>query len=223
MTTFFFSRRLRQLVWQLAVLPASFILNQTSAKADLNINIYDDGPNLQILVTGSLSALGTSRGQDFSCGGQGALTESPRSVICSGGTLGVNDSVTSYFISGPVGFGSTASLSGLADYLSGLSFALVAEDGDDAGYGISSSYILGQPFLSSATFNNTSLASQGFTTSGLVATWTINGTSESINLFIDPPAEVPGPLPLLGAGAAFGWSRRLRRRMTTSVITPSQD
>lgn len=24
--------------------------------------------------------------------------------------------------------------------------------------------------------------------------------------------EVPGPLPLLGAGAAFGWSRRLRRR-----------
>ncbi|MFN9621791.1 MAG: hypothetical protein ACK587_02985 [Cyanobacteriota bacterium] len=25
---------------------------------------------------------------------------------------------------------------------------------------------------------------------------------------------VPGPLPLLGAGAAFGWSRRLRRRIT---------
>jgi hypothetical protein len=26
-------------------------------------------------------------------------------------------------------------------------------------------------------------------------------------------AEVPGPLPLLGAGAAFAWSRRLRRRI----------
>jgi len=27
-----------------------------------------------------------------------------------------------------------------------------------------------------------------------------------------PPASVPGPLPLFGATAAFGWSRRLRRR-----------
>jgi MYXO-CTERM domain-containing protein len=27
-----------------------------------------------------------------------------------------------------------------------------------------------------------------------------------------PPASVPGPLPLLGAGAAFGWARRLRKR-----------
>ena len=27
---------------------------------------------------------------------------------------------------------------------------------------------------------------------------------------------VPGPLPLLGAGAAFGWSRRLRRRLPFS-------
>jgi hypothetical protein len=27
------------------------------------------------------------------------------------------------------------------------------------------------------------------------------------------PNPVPGPLPLLGAGAAFSWSRRLRRRL----------
>jgi MYXO-CTERM domain-containing protein len=31
---------------------------------------------------------------------------------------------------------------------------------------------------------------------------------------------VPGPLPLLGAGAAFGWSRRLRKRIATPLITP---
>ena len=30
------------------------------------------------------------------------------------------------------------------------------------------------------------------------------------------PAPVPGPLPLLGAGAALGWSRRLRRRLSSS-------
>lgn len=34
--------------------------------------------------------------------------------------------------------------------------------------------------------------------------------SQSISL--QPPSAVPGPLPLLGAGAAFGYSRRLRKR-----------
>jgi hypothetical protein len=29
-------------------------------------------------------------------------------------------------------------------------------------------------------------------------------------------ASVPGPLPLLGAGAAFGWSRQLRKRIGAS-------
>ena len=32
------------------------------------------------------------------------------------------------------------------------------------------------------------------------------------------PAQVPGPLPLLGAGAAFGWSRKLRRRVSASAF-----
>lgn len=32
-----------------------------------------------------------------------------------------------------------------------------------------------------------------------------------------PASSVPGPLPLLGAGAAFGWSRRLRRRVMSSA------
>ena len=32
-----------------------------------------------------------------------------------------------------------------------------------------------------------------------------------------PPTEVPGPLPLLGVGAAFGWSRRLRKRIHVSI------
>jgi hypothetical protein len=32
-----------------------------------------------------------------------------------------------------------------------------------------------------------------------------------------PSNSVPGPLPLLGAGAAFGWSRRLRRRVKATI------
>lgn len=35
----------------------------------------------------------------------------------------------------------------------------------------------------------------------------------------NPVSVVPGPLPLLGAGAAFGWSRRLRRRLATNLKT----
>ena len=31
-----------------------------------------------------------------------------------------------------------------------------------------------------------------------------------------PSSSVPGPLPLLGAGAAFGWSRRLRSRLKST-------
>ena len=41
--------------------------------------------------------------------------------------------------------------------------------------------------------------------------------STTISLFNGPvAASVPGPLPLLGAGAAFGWSRQLRRRIGAS-------
>lgn len=37
------------------------------------------------------------------------------------------------------------------------------------------------------------------------------------NFQFTPTADVPAPLPLLGAGAAFGWSRRLRRRIRTQA------
>lgn len=88
-------------------------------------------------------------------------------------------------------------------------------------YTVDTTYVLGDDFFSSATFNGRSLASEGFTVNGLVGTWTINGTSESINVYVGA-ASVPGPLPLLGVGAAFGWSRRLRKRIVTPLITPPQ-
>jgi MYXO-CTERM domain-containing protein len=58
----------------------------------------------------------------------------------------------------------------------------------------------------------------------------LNGTTENIFacLGTDPcapspsGAAVPGPLPLLGAGAAFCWSRRLRKRIASPGITPPQ-
>jgi len=47
------------------------------------------------------------------------------------------------------------------------------------------------------------------TSSGVVSTTTISGEMRINGLEVE---AVPGPLPLFGAAAAFGWSRRLRRR-----------
>ena len=33
----------------------------------------------------------------------------------------------------------------------------------------------------------------------------------------DPPSAVPGPLPLFGAASAFGFSRKLRRRLRAAA------
>jgi hypothetical protein len=42
-------------------------------------------------------------------------------------------------------------------------------------------------------------------------------TSSSLAPYSPPPTGVPGPLPLLGAAAAFQASRRLRRRRNGSL------
>lgn len=44
--------------------------------------------------------------------------------------------------------------------------------------------------------------------------------AEVAALDLRTPSAVPGPLPLFGAAAAFGWSRRLRKRIATPLITP---
>jgi hypothetical protein len=52
-------------------------------------------------------------------------------------------------------------------------------------------------------------------TSG-VSSDSVNGSAIRISTF-DIDATVPGPLPLLGASAAFGWSRKIRRQIKRSV------
>ena len=54
----------------------------------------------------------------------------------------------------------------------------------------------------------------GLPSSGTLGSWTINGTSETITGEI----AVPDPLPLLGVGAAFEFSRRLRQRIQSRQV-----
>jgi len=42
---------------------------------------------------------------------------------------------------------------------------------------------------------------------------TFTSNHPSVTVFVQP---VPGPLPILGAAAAFGWSRKLRKRLKSS-------
>lgn len=66
-------------------------------------------------------------------------------------------------------------------------------------------YALVSPISGSGLLAGQALTSLGFssTTPGLLASWTITGSS------------VPGPLPLFGAATAFAHSRRLRARLRT--------
>jgi hypothetical protein len=61
---------------------------------------------------------------------------------------------------------------------------------------------------------NLSLAQIGFLGSSLTF------TSGSEQIILSNNYKVPGPLPLLGAAAAFGYSRKLRNRIQKS--TPSR-
>ena len=124
-----------------------------------------------------------------------------------------------YRIQGPKSFNGTVgtpadSVSGILTYLLGAATPPV--------FAIDPGYTPGTPITSTATFNSTTIGGLGFTTTGLLGTWTLQPldgsdpytANDTIELVIaaPPSAAVPGPLPLLGAGAAFGWARRLRKR-----------
>lgn len=61
----------------------------------------------------------------------------------------------------------------------------------------------------------------GLTTLKVTDAFTVSddsGLSTFNNLYTQiPPSSVPGPLPLMGAGLAFGWSRKLRARVKASA------
>jgi hypothetical protein len=151
--------------------------------------------------------------------GSGQLIVPSAAFICTApGTLNI------YSITGPTSFSNGDATFSNGSSSSGIPTAIQGFTGI---IGLPSAYVSGTPIVSSATFNNQTLASLGFTiSSGSLGVWALDGTSETIQVFLGPPspsgAAVPGPLPLLGAGAAFTWSRRLRKRIAAPGITSPQ-
>jgi hypothetical protein len=190
----------------LLAVPAALLLAQGEARALLTYNIYESGGNVVVQASGSLNLTALTSGGLGQCGPSGAIVSSV-AAVCTGS----NSLYPYYSITGPSSFNGTvnalpaSSVSGIFTFFNGS----VNE------FAIDSSYLSNTPIVGSATFNGTTLAALGFTTtSGLIGTWTLNGSSEKIQVILGspPPAAVPSPLPLLGAGAAFGWARRLRKR-----------
>jgi hypothetical protein len=173
------------------------------AKAVLNYNIYESSGNVVIETDGSLSALPTSTGSS-QCGVSGGYS-AEQAVICTG----PDNPAPEYLISGPTSFTTGSGSIFPASSVSGITSAF---SGNQQAFIIDNFYVLGTPIISDAIFNGRTLADFGLTpASGLLGTWTLVGTTESINVRV--VSSVPGPLPLLGVGAAIGFSRRLRRRI----------
>ncbi|MEB3200579.1 MAG: hypothetical protein VKK62_08650 [Synechococcaceae cyanobacterium] len=189
------------------------------AKAILTYNIFQSGGDVVVSTTGSLT-IGDPLPNDISCINPGSIF-SVSASICTGPSSIV---LPIYAITGPASFNGTVAADG-ASSVAGLPTALTGNPETFLGtgfIGLPSTYPSGSPIISSATFSSTTLATLGFTTTGPIGTWTLTDGGDVIHVVLGPPepAAVPGPLPLLGAGAAFSFSRRLRRRDRLSRSAP---
>jgi len=204
--------------------PAILLLSQGQAKAVLNFYIFESGGNVILRGIGSLSLPGSvgtvpSTGCPFYKSGSNGL-------FCTG----PDRPVTLYRTTSTASFPGTAGLNLDADLGSGVTVGIGSGDGgDEKILGLDSSSNNGFIF-SEAIFIEKNLASNfGITLSGLVGTWTLQSdgsgdgytANDTINLYVNAP-PAPSPLPLLGAAATFGWSRKLRKRIGSAAITPPQ-
>jgi len=107
----------------------------------------------------------------------------------------------------------------LSSYSSSLTSSVSPDPGGDAGnWDVSGTPGAAMAVFSTPTSTNgaksysTNLTSDTFTAELDVSSGEIQSVTSTINTR-EPRSTVPGPLPLLGAGAAFGFSRRLRNRV----------
>lgn len=191
---------------------AAAALAPSAAQAVMVINAYEQGADVIFKATGSLS-LPSNNGTSGLCGGppgagfvSGATVRfaSSSSASCSS-----NKNAYSYTFSGslPTSFTVATSVSGTEFFLRGDVTRLVIDAAPNSSVSVDSTL----------TFANQTLASLSLTTlNSPLVTWTL-ANNETINFVAlsSPPGPsnaVPGPLPLMGAVAAFRASRRLRRR-----------
>jgi hypothetical protein len=189
---------------------------QGQAKAILTYNIFERGSDVVIEANGSLP-IPASANTTGCVGGNGRLNPTSSNLCTGPGTTATNMLRYSFGLQPTTSFGTGAAVN--TTDVSGTPTIFSASNGF---LGLHSCYVSGSPIQGEAIFASRTLSGFGITTTGLLGTWTLNGTGDTIQVFIGAPASVPGPLPLFGAAAAFGWSRRLRKRIAAPLITPPQ-
>jgi hypothetical protein len=185
--------------------PAALLLIQVQAKAFLTYNIFESGGNVVVQTSGSLDLTGATIGSSLAeCGVDGAMI-SAAGLVCTG----TNTSVAGYAITGPSVFNGTVSAL-TASSVSGIYTQIY---GSGNSFYIDPAYTSATPIVSSATFNGETLASLGFTTTGLIGTWTLKAPVSRFRCSSDhllhqeqlSPAPCPCSAPLppsVGAAAS---------------------
>ena len=175
-----------------------------------NYTLFHSPGGLVLEASGSLN-LPAPLTYDISCGYGNFGTYIPSEASVCTGPSGLT---IPYSISGPssITAGNGSVLTSEFTSASGITTFLYVVDNV---FAIASSYVSGQPIVSRSTAPGKTLADLGLTSaSGTLGTWTLATTGDTINVRV--LNTVPGPLPVLGAGAAFAFSRRLRQRIQRS-------
>ena len=182
------------------------------ANAILNYNIYERLGNLVVETNGSLQLSEPIGDYLSSCNPSGPGVLAPTSgLICTG----PSQPNPRYRITGPSRFGNPTFHDSLRKAQTYWGLATILAGNNDQFFSISSLYSPGTQIISGISFNGKDLSDVGLSMfSGTIASWSILSTGDKINVVIGQP--VPGPLPVLGAGAAFGFSRYLRRRIKSN-------
>lgn len=199
----------------IALLAASActVLNAGNADAVLVFEFIQQGSDVALNVSGSLSGLPSSSPitNNFT-----PVISPGLALISTGPFLG-----QAFSASGPQDFGGGGSSTSPFSYI-GDNVVLFGATGDIT---LPSSYVQGNAISGSGLFSGQTLASLNLssTTPGLLGTWTVGSDTVEVRVGAQPspsPAAAPGPLPLLGAGAAFAASRRLRARLRPGSSSP---
>lgn len=210
--------------------PAALLLSQGQAKAVLTYNIFESGGNVIVRSSGSLTLPNSFSTRPLSVAG---LWNTGTDSFTTGPAPG---SVPLFKISGPTAIPGSTTFEP-ASSVNGLSAGIFAGGVWNIVFGSQALALKGYSggeLFSEAVYSGKTLADFGITALGPISTWTLlpaNGSdpytaNDTIRLIAGAPTPpsvaTPGPLPLFGAGAAFGWSRRLRKRIAAPLITPPQ-
>lgn len=192
------------------VLAASAAVSAGNAQAVLMLEFLQEGADVRLNVSGSLTGLPSVQANDRTCF-QSAVRPKTFRIF---GECFILPSLQEYPITGPADIGTSINQF-LLSYSGDPFYIWTAFNG----FGLPSTYVPGNSISGTGLISGESLSSLGLisTTPGAVlGTWTIG--SDSIQARIGSAgggADVPGPLPLLGAAAAYAHSRRLRARLRT--------